>query len=120
MPRSAPGLLLACCIQEDPADKQESTILFAELVYRTGERMLHTNWSDVTAKREKTIMIPRAVSLLTHRIGRGSCSFLPAGNHNEGFGGPFRRVRLASATLCISPVKLSQHVPQIAVALVVL
>ena len=48
---------------------------------RTREKVIHTDSIDVTAKRQKTFLIPRAVSLLT--IGAGAVILILAGRKQQ-------------------------------------
>jgi hypothetical protein len=48
--------------------------LFASprITYRTREKVIRSDSIDITAKRQKTIVIPRAVALLTIAAGVGT------------------------------------------------
>ena len=49
-------------------------VLFASprVSYHTREKVVHTGSLDVTAKRQKTVVIPRAVALLAIAAGVGA------------------------------------------------
>ena len=49
-------------------------VLFASprVSYNTREKLVHTGSLEVTAKRQKTVVIPRAVALLTIAAGIGT------------------------------------------------
>ena len=51
------------------------TLLASPLItYRTREKVIHTDSVDISAKRQKTVVIPRAFSVLT--IGAGILVFV--------------------------------------------